>query len=189
MVGHPSTDAPAYGHVAALAHAGGALEATPELVNAEFAAQVQAQAYTGVSACFWRPQAPGNPVPGVYYLRHVGFLGAVPPAIMGMRPPAFAADQLARYSAPACDLVEFSAWDDVSNASLWRGLRDWLLGKFGQADADAALPGYLVQSVERAAQDEVTPKPQPTAQPTPPQTQPPPRPCRRFLKPPRRPPT
>ena len=155
VVGHPSTDAPAYGHVAALAHAGGALEATPELVNAEFAAQVQAQAYTGVSACFWRPQAPGNPVPGVYYLRHVGFLGAVPPAIMGMRPPAFAADQLARYSAPDCDLVEFSAWDEVSNASLWRGLRDWLLGKFGQADADAALPGYLVQSVERAAQDEV----------------------------------
>ena len=152
VVGHPTTDGPAYGHVAALAFAAGALEATPELVNAEFAAQVAAKAYSGVSACFWRPEAPGNPVPGVYYLRHVGFLGAVPPAILGMRAPAFAADQLARYSAGACDLVEFSAWDDADNASLWRGLRDWLLGKFGQAAADTALPAYLVASVERAAQ-------------------------------------
>ena len=155
VVGHPATDAPAYGHVAALAYADKALEATPELVNAEFAAQVAAQAYTGVSACFWRPDAPGNPVPGVYYLRHVGFLGAVPPAILGMRAPAFAAEQLARYAAAADDLVEFSAWDDVDNASLWRGLRDWLLGKFGQAEADTALPGYLVAGVERGAQAEV----------------------------------
>lgn len=155
VVGHPITDAPAWGHVAALAYSERALEATPELVNAEFAAQVAAQAYTSVSACFWRPDAPSNPVPGVYYLRHVGFLGAVPPAILGMRAPTFAADQLARYAAAADDLVEFSAWDDVDNASLWRGLRDWLLGKFGQAEADTALPGWLVAGVERGAQAEV----------------------------------
>lgn len=155
VAGHPALDGPAYGHVGALAFAGGALEATPVNVNAEFAAQVNAGAYSSVSLCLWRPQAPGNPVPGVYYPRHLGFLGAHPPAILGMRTPAFAADQVARYAAAAGDLVEFSAWDEVDGASLWRTVRDWILGKWGPADADAAVPAYLVASIERAAQREL----------------------------------
>lgn len=152
VAGHPALDGPAYGHVGALAFAGGALEATPVNVNAEFAAQVHAGAYSSVSLCLWRPSAPGNPVPGVYYPRHLGFLGAHPPAIMGMRTPAFAADQLARYAAAEGDLVEFSAWDEVESASLWRLVRDWVIGKWGLAEADIALPAYMVASVERAAQ-------------------------------------
>lgn len=147
VVGHPELDAPAYGWVAALEVRDGALEATPHQVNPEFAELVNQGAYKKMSAAFWSPNAPGNPVPGVFYLRHVGFLGAAAPAVPGLRTPSFAGGEEG--------VVEFAAWDDVDNASLWRALRDWLLGKFGAADADSAVPPYLVASVERAAQAEL----------------------------------
>lgn len=147
VVGHPQLDGPAYGWVRSVAFAGGALEAEPHQVNPEFAELVNAGSYKKVSAAFWAPDAPGNPVPGVYYLRHVGFLGAAAPAVKGLRTPEFAGGD--------AGVVEFSEWDDVDNASLWRGLRDWLLGKFGQAEADTAVPAYLVSSVERGAQQEL----------------------------------
>lgn len=93
VVGHPITDGPAYGWVGALSFADGALDATPVQVNPEFAELVHAGAFKKISASFYAPDAPANPVPGVYYLRHVGFLGAQAPAVKGLRAPSFAADE------------------------------------------------------------------------------------------------
>ncbi|HRD49776.1 MAG TPA: peptidase [Candidatus Contendobacter sp.] len=90
VVGHPALDEPAYGWVKTLAHVEGALEATPEQLDPQFADLVKAGRYRKISAAFFMPNAPNNPVPGVYSLRHVGFLGAVAPALKGLRPPAFA---------------------------------------------------------------------------------------------------
>ena len=147
VVGHPKIDGPAYGWVQSLAYADGAIEASPHQVNPEFAEMVSSGAFKKISAAFWSPTAPGNPVPGVYYLRHVGFLGAAAPAVKGLRTPAFAADEQG--------VVHFSEWDDVDNASLWRSLREWLIGKFGQTEADAVIPQYKVQGLEQGAQDEL----------------------------------
>ena len=147
VCGHPTHDAPAYGWVGSLSFAEGALEAAPTQLNAEFTALVAAGAFKKISASFYSPESPNNPVPGVYYLRHVGFLGAMPPAVKGLRNPSFAdAEQ---------GVVEFAEWDDVDNASLWRSLRDWFIGKFGQDEADKALPGYTIKSLEQSAQDEL----------------------------------
>lgn len=147
VVGHPELDAPAYGWVRSLRFAAGALEAEPHQVDPAFADLVNRGAFKKLSAAFWSPDAPSNPVPGVFYLRHIGFLGAAAPAVKGLRTPKFAGGDEG--------VVEFSEWDDVDNASLWRSLRDWLLGKFGQEAADQALPPYLVASVERGAQQEL----------------------------------
>lgn len=147
VVGHPQHDTPAYGWVGKLAVANGALDATPTQVNADFAEQVAQGAYKKISASFYAPDSPSNPVPGVYYLRHVGFLGAQPPAIKGLRAPEFAEGEQG--------VVDFSEWDDVQNASLWRSLREWFIGKFGADEADKVIPGYAVSSLERGAQDEV----------------------------------
>lgn len=147
VVGHPTLDGPAYGWVAKLAFADGALEATPAQVDPAFAELVNAGAYKKMSAAFWAPAAPGNPVPGVYYLRHVGFLGATAPAVKGLRTPAFAGSEEG--------VVEFSEWDDTTNASLWRALREWLLTKFSAADADKATPGYLISGLEAGAAEEL----------------------------------
>lgn len=89
VVGHPKTDNPAYGWVQALNGDGGNLFATPEQVNPEFSEQVANGAYKKVSASFYPPNSPANPVKGTYYLRHVGFLGAEPPAIKGLQPIEF----------------------------------------------------------------------------------------------------
>lgn len=142
VVGHPKIDGPAYGWVKSL-HAVPDLEAEPHQVDAAFAEMVTAGRFKKVSASFFPPDHPSNPVPGVWYLRHIGFLGAQPPAVKGLRTPSFgAADD---------GIVEFGDWDDETNAGLWRRLRDWILAKFGQDEADRAIPPYEVGSLERSA--------------------------------------
>ena len=90
VVGHPATDDPAYGWVDSLVARGPDLEAVPREVDPEFAAMVNAERFNRISSSFFLPDSPENPVPGVYYLRHVGFLGAAAPAVRGLRKPTFA---------------------------------------------------------------------------------------------------
>ena len=90
VVGHPEQEDPAYGWVSQLLAQDGNLYATPTQVNADFAELVQAGAYKKVSASFYPPNHPNNPTPGVYALRHVGFLGAQPPAVKGLKATQFA---------------------------------------------------------------------------------------------------
>jgi hypothetical protein len=99
VVGHPAVDAPAYGWVRSLQFANlpgqlavPVLEAEPHQVDSAFAEIVDAGRYKRLSASFFLPDAPNNPVPGSYYLRHVGFLGAAAPAVQGLRPASFAAE-------------------------------------------------------------------------------------------------
>lgn len=147
VIGHPKDNLPAYGWVKSLSYAdGGSMEADPHQVNAEFAEMVNRGAFKKVSASFYTPGSPQNPVPGVYYLRHVGFLGAQPPAVKGLRAPEFSENEEG--------VIEFADYDDVVNASLWRRLRDWLIGEKGLEVADNIIPDYQVNALETAAQQE-----------------------------------
>jgi hypothetical protein len=110
VVGHPAVDAPAYGWVKAL-FAAPDLEAEPHQVDAAFAAMVDAGRFKKISASFFMPTAPGNPVPGVYYLRHVGFLGAAAPAVKGLRSPEFAADE------GGIETIEFSTQQEITSVT------------------------------------------------------------------------
>ena len=143
VIGHPKMDAPAYGWVPALSAASGSLSAEFAQMDADFAEAVAAGRYKKVSASFWPPGHPNNPVPDSYYLRHVGFLGAHAPAVKGLRPIEFAANE--------AGIVEFSEAAHEHTASVLRSLRDWLLAKFGQADADAAIPGWQIESIKEVA--------------------------------------
>ncbi len=102
VVGHPRLDAPAYGWVSRLSAGVDGLDAETHQVDAAFAELVGEGRYKKISASFFMPDAPGNPVPGVYYLRHVGFLGAVAPAVTGLRTPEFSADEA------GIETIEFS---------------------------------------------------------------------------------
>lgn len=88
VLGHPKDDAPAYGAVTGLSVDGGNLMAEAS-VGAELTKLVRDGKYLRVSSSFYSPDAPNNPFPGTYYLRHVGFLGAMPPAVKGLEPPSF----------------------------------------------------------------------------------------------------
>ncbi|MDX8385362.1 MAG: hypothetical protein R8M11_02465 [Gallionella sp.] len=139
VVGHPKHDDPAYGWVQSLAFADG-IEASSHQVDPAFAEMVERGAFKKISASFYAPDAPSNPVPGVYYLRHVGFLGAKAPAVKGLRAPEFADAEEG--------VIEFADWGDVQSANILRSLREWIIGKFGRYEADKAIPSHLVQSME-----------------------------------------
>ncbi len=89
VIGHPKSDLPAYGWVRRLSVDGDVLKADVDQVDAEFAELVAAGKYKKVSAAFYMPSAKANPKAGAFYLRHVGFLGAMPPAVKGLRNPEF----------------------------------------------------------------------------------------------------
>jgi hypothetical protein len=146
VVGHPKDNHPAYGWVGKLEFADGALQVDPKEVDPAFAEMVQAGRFKKRSASFYAPDAKANPVPGVYYLRHVGFLGAQPPAVKGLRDVAFSDDG---------EVVEFSGGEgDSLVARMFSGLRDFLLVQFGQEKADQALPKFAIQDLERLAAEE-----------------------------------
>ncbi|MFD1246082.1 2-oxoacid:acceptor oxidoreductase, partial [Paralysiella testudinis] len=48
-------------------------------------------------------------------------------------------------------IVEFSEAAHEHTAGVLRSLRDWLLAKFGQAEADAAIPGWQIESIKEMA--------------------------------------
>ncbi len=91
-VGHPKDNLPAYGWVKAVyVNADGNLAIDPEQVDPAFADMVRNGRFKKRSASFYPPNAPHNPMPGKWYLRHVGFLGAQPPAVAGLKDIKFSA--------------------------------------------------------------------------------------------------
>lgn len=102
---HPSGNGngTAYGHAQSLLFTGGMLKAISNNVSQEFSEWANAKRYKKISASFYLPGSHNNPEPGVYYLRHIGFLGAMPPSIKGL-PYAECTDNAAdsiSYSFPA----------------------------------------------------------------------------------------
>lgn len=90
-IGHPAHNLPAYGMVAGLSvNADGRLAMAPRQVEPQFAEMVRAGRFGKRSAAFYTPEHINNPTPGHWYLRHVAFLGAQPPAIAGLKDIAFA---------------------------------------------------------------------------------------------------
>lgn len=101
-VGHPQHDRPAYGWVAGVRSAGGRLSITHRDVEPQFAEMVVQRRFPKRSTAFYPPEHPKNPTPGRWYLRHVGFLGAQPPAVSGLK------EITAQFSDDAAGLVCFS---------------------------------------------------------------------------------
>ncbi|MBN8486380.1 MAG: peptidase [Burkholderiales bacterium] len=152
VVGHPRGDAPAYGWVSRLSFAEGDLLAEPSQVDPAFAELVADGRFKKVSASFYTPDSPTNPKPGAYYLRHVGFLGAQPPAIKGLRPVEFGEE-------PDAGVVEFSDWADQAQAGLWRRMREFLIAQFGLDKAEQVAPAWMVDALQEEAVRESIEKP------------------------------
>jgi hypothetical protein len=157
VVGHPSTDAPAYAWATGFDYdaSEGRLYATVGEIDPAFSEAVKAGRYKKVSLSFFRPDHAANPVPGTWYPKHIGFLGGAAPAVSGLRNVQFAsADATVTVSA------DFGERGFEDSASLFRSIRDFLIEKFGMDDADKALPSYRIDWLSEA---EITP---PISQPS-----------------------
>lgn len=144
VLGHPKHNDPAYGW-ATLKREGESLFAKFDDVNPAFEAGVKSGAYRNRSVSVVHDQARG------WRVRHVGWLGAAPPAIDGLKPVDFAA-------ADGAEVHEFGAMEDFNlawalreAASMFRRLRDWLIERDGVEKADQVLAGYSIDTLATAA--------------------------------------
>ena len=145
VIGHPKGSAhPAYGWVKAITHAGRDLNAEPHQVDPDFQELVTAGRFKKRSLSVYAPDSPDNPKPGHWYLRHVGFLGATPPAVKGLRDYAFREGERG--------VVELMERPDANLlATIFRSLREAWIEKFGVDSADRTLPDWHIQDLEAQA--------------------------------------
>lgn len=158
VVGHPKLNDPAYGWVRAVAIDGEVMQGEPEQVEAQFAEMVNAGRFPRISASFFHPDSPSNPVPGVWYLRHVGFLGAKAPAVKGLKPASFA-----EAGDGEVVTVEFAANGEAPGAwaltRILRGLREFLIEDRNSETADKVIPDWLITSYEEDMRTSADPSP------------------------------
>lgn len=89
VVGHPRDNSPAYAWVNSVRRVGNKLLAKLKDVDPSFQEAVRSKRFKKISASFYSPSSLDNPKPGVYYLRHVGFLGGMAPAVKGLNSVCF----------------------------------------------------------------------------------------------------
>ena len=148
VVGHPKTDDPAFGWADCFSFndATGVLSADLKDIEPSFADAVAKGHYKKVSLALFSPNSSANPKPGSYYPKHIGFLGAVPPAVPGLQPVSFAdvddADILMFEAS-----MDFGSFDAENVGSLFRGIRDFFIEKYGKDTADEVIPSWRIDWV------------------------------------------
>lgn len=169
VVGHPSTDAPAYAWAKGFEYDASTerLYATVGEIEPAFSEAVKSGRYKKVSLSFFRPDHAANPVPGTWYPKHIGFLGGAAPAVSGLKNVQFsAADAAVTVSA------EFGERGFEDTASIFRMMRDFLIEKFGLEDADKALPAYRIEWLSETEIEKPSARPSFSAQPENPKKEP-----------------
>jgi len=154
VIGHPSMDAPSFGGIRSLSLADDGLEAA---VNPTDDAKelVDKRHFKTVSSSFYTPTAPNNPTPGKWHLRHVGLLGAVPPAVKGLRALSFAEAEEG-----VVTFGDLPGYAGSTIARLFGNIRDWFIAKEGTEVADRVLSAWeldSLRSISQRADEEVDP--------------------------------
>ncbi len=125
VIGHPKDNAPAFGWVEGLQRKGSVLYAKLKDLVPEFVDMVKKGMYKKRSISLYPDMT----------LRHVGFLGAVPPSVKGLADIKFAKqDEFMSY--------EFSDYRLNVISNIFQRLRDWIIEKFGIEMADKIINNY-----------------------------------------------
>jgi hypothetical protein len=152
-IGHPKDNAPAYGWVKALKRVGETLVAEFKDLVPEFVAMVNQGLFKKRSVSLFPDRS----------LRHVGFLGAAPPAVKGLADCAFAdpdsvtleTDVEAAFSeeppAAAAEVThrDFSDYRIPVVGRVLTSLREWMIEKFGVEDADKIVSNYDLDELKQ----------------------------------------
>lgn len=140
VIGHPKENAPAFGWVEGLKKQGDTLLAKFKQVEPAFADMVKRGSFKKRSAAFYPDGS----------LRHIGFLGAMPPAVKGLPDVAFAEADAMTFE--FADYQTVWAWESI--ARLFGKVRDYLIEKEGMDKADQVISAYQIQEITDAAAKE-----------------------------------
>ncbi len=131
VIGHPKDNAPAFGWVEGLERKGSVLYAKLKDLVPEFVEAVKKGLYKKRSISLYPDMT----------LRHVGFLGAMPPAVKGLADVAFSeADAVT---------IEFADYRVNIVGGIFRRLREWLIEKFDPDTADRIVSNWEVEELQR----------------------------------------
>lgn len=148
VVGHPTSNSPAWGWVSGLKREGKKLLAKLDKLAPEFVDAVAEGRYKKRSISLYPDGT----------LRHIGFLGGMPPAVKGMADIAFSEDDGAvTYEFGECENQKFSTLGGV-----FRRLREFILEKFGKQAADDVVAGWEIDVISApppAEEEEIKPAP------------------------------
>ena len=141
VVGHPKTNHPAYGWTAELKRDGDVLLAKAANVVPEFEQAVANKQYRHRSISI-------VPMNEGYQLRHIGFLGAVAPAVPGLKDIEFE-------MVPEGEVFEFAVNDAVQQLGwrmsglgrVLRGIKNWFIEQNGAEAADQLIPEYTLDDL------------------------------------------
>lgn len=161
-IGHPESDtAPSYGKLAGTDFSDGFLNGDPAAVDPQFAEIVNKGYYDRVSLSLFSPTSPANPKPGVWYPRHLAFLGAAAPAVPGLGTVNLSeADEgVVEFTVHKDGVVSLGSWNDRTIARMFRNIKNWIIGKDGKEEADKVLDEWDLETItEEALRPEAKPE-------------------------------
>ncbi len=136
VVGHPETDAPAWGWVDGLRQVGDRLQAKLRDIAPAFREAVEEGRYAMRSVAL-----NGDT------LVHLGFLGGRAPAVDGLAPTRFSGSADRTILLAASDLADSERWAWGAVRRTLRRLRDWVIERDGVEKADALIPEWDIEAI------------------------------------------
>lgn len=146
VIGHPKTDDPAFGWVKKVFRKGKTLFAEVGDVVEDFKEAVNKGLYKKRSISLYPD----------FTLKHVGFLGAMPPAVKGLADFKFQAEEeetldfeIAPEQGEESEFADFeTAWGFRDIGRVFRSLREHFIAQGMKEQADEIFPNYTVKGLE-----------------------------------------
>lgn len=127
VIGHPKSNAPAWGWIESLKRSGEYLLAKPKDLAPEFKEWVGKKMFKKVSMSIGSDGA----------LRHIGFLGAAAPAVKGLPDVSFTEAEYSEF--------EFAEYGEMGVvAGMFQNIREFFIEKFGKEVADKIISSWDV---------------------------------------------
>jgi len=137
VIGHPKDNAPAYGWVEGLKRVGQMLYYKPMQVVEEFKEMINKGLFKKRSISLYPDGT----------LRHIGYLGAMPPAIKGLPDHTFMGEEDAA-------TYEFSDNYKMSSiGNIFQRLREWIIEKYGTDTADRVISNWEIEDLKRQMEE------------------------------------
>jgi hypothetical protein len=135
VIGHPKDNSPAFGWVDSVKRKGKTLLASVQLLP-EFVESVKDGLYKNRSISLYPDLS----------LRHIGFLGAMPPAVKGLAEVQFNEGEATTFEFTS----QNTAYELNSIGRMFSRLREWIIEKFGLDTADSVISTWDIDSLKTA---------------------------------------